>query len=245
MHVHQTKGIVLRAVKYGETSLIVSIYTAVFGVQQYIVKGIRSTSKKSSANASCFQEGAILDLQVQHQQIKNFQYIKEFQWAYLYHNIFNNVIKNSVLLYIIEILQHSNKQPEGNNEIYDFTEEVLMKLDLADTAFTANLPLYYSIKLAAKLGLEIQGHYSSETPILDYQEGIFIASTPAHRNYMQEELSKSLSILILSPLEEIGNVVLNRSARNEMIEHIQFFFQFHVPYFGKLKSPEILKQILG
>ena len=245
MHVHHTKGIVLKSLKYGETSLIVSVYTELFGIQQYIIKGIRKTSKKSSANASYFQEGAMLDMQVQHQEIKNFQYIKEYQWFYLYKNLFNNVVKNSVLLYIIEMLQHCCKQPEANAEIYYLTEEALIMLDSSDDAFTANLPLYYSIKLAARLGFEIQGHYSHLTPILDYQEGTFIANIPIHRYYIPEQLSKILSDIIIAPIKEIGSISLNRSMRSELIEYLQSFFQLHVPYYGKLNSPDILKQILA
>ncbi len=245
MHVHHTKGIVLRSLKYGETSLIVSIYTELFGIQQYIVKGIRTASKKSSANASYFQGGAILDMQVQHQEIKNFQYIKEYQWAYLYRNLFNNVVKNSVLLYIIELLQHCSKQPEANNEIFSLTEESLIMLDTANQAFTANISLYYSVKLAARLGFEIQGHYTTETPILDYQEGIFTEDIPGHQYYMPASLCQPLSDLILSPIEDIGIVNLNRTMRNAILEHLQIFFKLHIPYYGKLNSPEILKQILG
>ena len=245
MHVHHTKGIVLRSLKYGETSLIVSIYTELFGIQQYIVKGIRTASKKSSANASYFQGGALLDMQVQHQEIKNFQYIKEYQWAYLYRNLFNNVIKNSVLLYIIEMLQHCSKQPEANTEIFSLTEESLIMLDTANDAFTANLSLYYSVKLAARLGFEIQGHYTTETPILDYQEGVFITEIPSHKYYMPASLSQPLSDLILSHVEDIGTVSLNRTIRNTILEHLQIFFRLHIPYYGKLNSPDILKQILG
>jgi DNA repair protein RecO (recombination protein O) len=47
---HKTKGIVLRNIKYGETSLVVNIFTELFGIQTYLVNGVRS-SKKSSAKA--------------------------------------------------------------------------------------------------------------------------------------------------------------------------------------------------
>lgn len=245
MQIHHTKGIVLRSLKYGETSLIVSVYTELFGIQQYIIKGIRKATKKSSANASYFQEGAILDLQVQHQEQKNFQYIKEYQWAHLYHNLFNNVIRNSVLLYIIEMLQHCSKQPESNNDIFYITEEALLLLDTGNEAFVANLALYYSVKLAARLGFEIQGHYTPETPVLDYKEGIYTYTTPHHKYFMPPDLSEPLSLLITSPIEDIGSISLNRSMRNTMIEHLQTFFQLHIPYYGKLNSPEILKQILS
>jgi DNA repair protein RecO (recombination protein O) len=39
---HKTKGLVLRAVKYGETSLVVTMFTELFGVQSYMVNGVRT-----------------------------------------------------------------------------------------------------------------------------------------------------------------------------------------------------------
>ena len=37
---HKTKGIVLRTVKYGETSLVATVLTELFGVQTYMVTGL-------------------------------------------------------------------------------------------------------------------------------------------------------------------------------------------------------------
>ena len=38
----KTKGMVLRNVKYGETSLIVTIFTEMLGIQSYLVNGVRT-----------------------------------------------------------------------------------------------------------------------------------------------------------------------------------------------------------
>ena len=80
---HKSKGIVLRAIKYGETSLVVTIFTELFGLQTYMVNGVRTT-KKSSAKANHFQPGAILDMVVYHSDQKPMQRIKEFKWDFLF-----------------------------------------------------------------------------------------------------------------------------------------------------------------
>ena len=59
---HTTHGIILRTVKYGETSIIASVFTEIFGVQSYIVNGVRVSSKKGAGKANLFQPAAILDL---------------------------------------------------------------------------------------------------------------------------------------------------------------------------------------
>ena len=93
---HKTKGIVLRTVKYGETSLIVTIFTELFGIQSYLVNGVRTSTKKGSGKANLFQPAAILDLVVYHNELKHLNRIKEFKWCYLYQNIFSDVKKNAV-----------------------------------------------------------------------------------------------------------------------------------------------------
>src|SRR5690348_3612929 len=55
MMLHKTKGIVLRSVKYGETSLVVTIFTELFGLQSYLVNGVRTVPKKGTAKANLFQ----------------------------------------------------------------------------------------------------------------------------------------------------------------------------------------------
>src|ERR1044072_9918003 len=99
MTLHNTKGIVLRTVKYGETSVIVTIFTELFGLQSYIVNGVRSSTKKGSGKANLFQPSAILDLVVYHNELKNLNRIKEFKWDHLYNHILSDVKKNAVALF--------------------------------------------------------------------------------------------------------------------------------------------------
>ena len=128
---HTTKGIVLRAVKYGDTSLIVSIYTELFGIQSYIVNGVRS-EKKGGTKAGMFQPAAILDMVVYHQEPKNLHRIKEYKWSYLYKAIYAGIIKTTLVMYMMELLQRCLKQPESNEELYAFVESSLIHLDQAD-----------------------------------------------------------------------------------------------------------------
>ena len=105
MQLHKTKGIVLKIVKYGETSLIVTVYTELFGLQSYMVSGVRTSTKKGPGKANLFQPAAILDLVVYHNELKHLQRIREFRWGYLYQHIFFNVMKNAVALFMVELLQ--------------------------------------------------------------------------------------------------------------------------------------------
>ena len=102
---HKTKAIVLRTVKYGETSLIVTMYTELFGVQSFMVNGVRSAARSATGKANLLQPAAILELVMYHNKKKNLQRIKEFRWSFLYKDLFYNVIKNSIALFMVECFQ--------------------------------------------------------------------------------------------------------------------------------------------
>ena len=101
---HKTKGIVLRVVKYGETSLVVTIYTELFGLQSYLVNGVRVTTKQGNNKAVMFQPSAILDLVVYHSEFKQLQRIKEHRWAHVYSGILSDVRKNAIALFMVELV---------------------------------------------------------------------------------------------------------------------------------------------
>src|SRR6478752_2528556 len=177
--VHATKGIVLRTVKYGDTSIITTVYTELFGIQSYIVKGVRQSSKTSSGKASFFQPAAMLDMEVYHNELKNLQFIKEYKWSYLYDKVLFDVIRNAVAQFMIELFQNAIKQPEANPELFYLLEGSLVQADKSSDTIVANLPLYFILHLAAESGFELQGNYSNETPVLDIKEGAYIAAAGA------------------------------------------------------------------
>src|SRR4030095_15783391 len=148
MKLHKTKGIVLRSVRYGETSLIVTILTGLFGIQSYLVNGVRASTKKGTGKANLFQPAAILDLIVYHNELRNLQRIKEFRWAHLYQNIFSDIKKNAVSLFMVELLTKCLKQPEANEDLFQFAEDAFLHLDQSSETVTANFPLFFALHVA-------------------------------------------------------------------------------------------------
>src|SRR5690349_3586503 len=126
MKLHKTKGIVLRSVKYGESSLIITMFTEMFGVQSYLVNGVRASTKKGSGKANLFQPAAILDLIVYHNELRNLQRIREFKWDHLYHDILSDIKKNAVASFMIELLVKTLKQPEANEDLFHFVEDCFL-----------------------------------------------------------------------------------------------------------------------
>ena len=192
--IYSTKGIVLRTIKYGETSVIAAIFTEMFGIQSYIVNGVRTQGKASKAHF--FQPSSILDMQVYHSELKNLQRIKEVSWSCLYRTILNDVTKNAVALYMVELLQKCLKQPETNADLFHFCEGAFLQLDISDAEVTANFPLYFCLRLAHFFGFRLQNNYSDERNLFNCREGNFANKIQPNDHFVEAGTSYYISGLL-------------------------------------------------
>ena len=147
--IHKTKGIVIRTIKYGETSIVATIFTELFGMQTYLINGVRKQQKKNGMGIM-LQPSAILDLEVYHNDMKNMQRIKECSWAAVYQNLLSDVVKNSIVTYMLELLLKSIKQPESNADLFSFCEDAFLNLDVAEKNIASNFSLYFSLPRPTK-----------------------------------------------------------------------------------------------
>ena len=247
---HKTKGIILRAIRYGETSLIVTVFTELFGMQTYIINGIR-TSKRSGARAAMFQPGAILDMEVYHNALKSMHRIKESNWSHLFNNIHSDVIKNSITLFVTELLYKSLKQPEQNTDLFNFCEDALLQLDLAENTATANFPLFFSLHLAEFLGFKIAGIKNNSSLneadlYIDLKEGEFIDHQPLHPYFVEGKKALLTAELLNCRLfQELEELKLNQLLRRELLLKYMEYYALHIPDFGQMKTLGVLQEILG
>jgi DNA repair protein RecO (recombination protein O) len=243
---HKTKGIVLRAVKYGETSLIVTIFTELFGLQSYIVSGVRTFTKKGTGKANLFQPTAILDLVVYHNELKHLNRIKEFRWHYLYKHILSDVPKNAVALFMIELLTKCLKQPESNPELFEFCEDAFIHLDESNGTVMANFPLFFALHLPAFFGFRISDDYSDVTPVLDMQEGTYVAERPGHLHVLEGKQAEVTSELLkMMQPEELDQIKLNQDFRRQLLFAYEIYYRLHIQDFGTMKTLPVLREILG
>lgn len=241
---HKTKGIVLRTTRYGETSVVATIFTELFGIQTYMVNGVRS-SKKSFAKANHFQPAAMLDMIVYHNDQKQMQRIKEFQWGFLFQHVLGDVIKNNIALYMVELLQKCLKQPEQHTALFYFCEEILLNLDSADKSVTANFALYFSLQLPQFFGFRINDDYSEEQPILDLEEGNFVTKQPEHPHFIEGENARITSQLlkVMQP-DELSQFKLHHDTRRKLLLSYHDYYALHIPEFGHMRTLAVLHEVL-
>ena len=241
----KTNGLVLKSVKYGETSLIVSIFTEKFGLQSYILKGLRSLKTKSQ-KAQLFFSGSLLEMVAYQNPQRNLQMIKEYQPLFFYAYLTSSIIKNGIALFAMEVLLQLLESDDPQEELFHFSVTFLKELDQAAQDELANYPLYFLIHSGKLSGYYISGNYSATTSILDLSEGRFSNLDPVYPPYIVEGDAAIMSTLNEAvSLSEIQSVKMNKETRKRILQYYVDFFQKHAPHFRDLKSAAILSAILN
>lgn len=242
---HKTKGIVLKTIFYGESSIIVNAYTELFGIQKYIVKGVRKSTKTSNNKITYFQPGSILEMEVYKNDLKQLQFIKEYKWHYRFEDIYFNVIKNAIVTYYVELFQHAISETEQNNELYYFLENFLIQSDKTEVQQLANAPLFFSLNLSKIIGFQLNGNFTSTNNILDLQEGEFVSIQPDHNYYIEEKEAELTSFINSHPEMAFSALPeMNRKTRRQLLNSYEIYFILHIDNFSKLKSLPILQTVL-
>lgn len=240
----KTNGIVLRSIKYGDSSLITTLLTSVYGIQTYIVQGVRSTKARQN-RAGSFQPGMLLELVVYQQPQKNMQRIREFQPAYIYGTLQESVVKNSIVLFSVELLLRLLPEHAPIPSLFDFAFSYFVDLDKMPVESVANLPLFFIVHCSRSLGYELKGNYSAATPYLNLQEGGFTDHAPAAIPLTNDEDAAALNAFLNSEdYEVLKKTEMNAAMRFRLIDWYVAFLKQHTQHMGNMRSLPVLQTIL-
>lgn len=239
-----TKGIVLRVVKYGDTSIICNIFTELLGLQAYLVKGVRSENKRSQ-KGNIFRPGNVLDLQVYHQQDKNINYIKDYQLGHFYQTIGENVIKNTVMIFAVDVLCNLVQTADAQEDLFYFTLDFFKELDEIAANEVANLPFFFLKESSKIMGYAISENYSEKNTFLNTFEGYFQQQpTQLMPIFEAAQSKKCYELLQANSTYAIKEIFVSSTDRKAILDGYLHFLQWHDKSFKPLKCLPVLEAIL-
>ena len=97
-----SRALVIKSIKQGETSSIVSCYLEEIGYKSFLVKGLYS-SKKSKFSKAHFFPLNLINIHYSFNEKKNLGFIKEVKSEVLFNTIHSDVQKSSVIVFLSEI----------------------------------------------------------------------------------------------------------------------------------------------
>lgn len=221
--IHKTRGIVFRFTKFRETSIIVTIFTEQFGLQSYIVNGVRS--KSATQKIALFQPLTLLNLVVYHRENANIERIKEVHCLHPYQHLNSDLRKCTIAIFLAELINKTIKHESHTAPVFDFLFSSMIALDALHENIE-NFHLVFMIRLARFLGFGVQN--------VNEIVGGQITS---------EAIEDKITRLIESTYTH--SVTLSQPERREILDLLIRFYSDHMEGMGELRSVPVLKEVLG
>lgn len=239
---NKTRGIVIHQIKYTDSGIIVQLYTRDYGRQSVLIKGMRN--KKSGKHNILFQPMFILDLELYYKGNRGLQALKEFSVSYSPSDIYTNIKKSCVAIFLGEVLYNVLKEESPHVELFDFIEESIIYFDGNRTGF-ANFHIAFLAGLSSFLGFEPGPRMNPDDLYFDMLNGVFVQVPPVHGNYANSEISGILSAFFSTSYNSIDKIALTGSMRNEILDTLVKYYSLHLPGLKNIKSLEVLKEVFS
>ena len=233
-----TNAIVLTSLKYGDTSLIVKAFTQTDGLKSYLLKGVLA-SKKGKLKAAYFQPLTQLELTANHKNKGTLETIREVKIVNHYKTLHTDIVKNSLVLFLAEMLSNSIQEEQQDASLYNYLEYSLKWLDSNEKI--ANFHLLFLLNLTRFLGFYPEESEGAST-YFDLQEGQFINSpslNPLIENDNVIEFKKLLGI----NFDALKGIKIAKGNRESLLKSVILYFELHLHGFRKPKSLAVLNAV--
>ena len=237
------KGIILRAIKYSETSVICDAYTQELGLRTYIINGVRK--KNSRISPGLLQPMSMVEMVVYHHEDKNINRIKEIKPSYLYQQIPFDAARGSIGLFVTEVAQKTLRDSDSNTQLFEFLTNSYQQLD-DTTEPIANFPIWFLVHFSARLGLSPRVGHLEENSVFDYSEGKVLAEVPVgHHYYFSSKNTHLLAAFLELDFAAAAQIPLNGTDRRAFLGDMLKYYQYHIDNFGELNSTVVLQTVFS
>ena len=233
-----SKAIVLNAIKYGDNDLIVKCYTEQ-GLRAYLIKRIFKQTK-GKFSIAYFQPLTQLEITANYKNNRSLHFINEVKVSTPYLTIPTNVVKQTMLVFLSEVLTHALKEEEENSELFHYLETTFLWLDSQNE--TANFHLYFLMNLTKYLGFYPEK--GEQFLYFDLLEGKFTDHINS-RHYISGENLTYFKQLHGTNFDGLFKLKFNKKSRQSLLETLIQYFELHLPGFRKPKSLEVLKMVFN
>jgi DNA repair protein RecO (recombination protein O) len=253
----KTDAIVLKSMKYGDTSKIVTFYTKEFGKIKGIVKGARSKKNKFGSTLETFSS---VQLVMYKKDDRNLHLISQCDLMKSHKSLTDNLEKLTVSLRIVELSDKIFHDEERNPAVFELIAEALNAINDQNKNID-NVFYSLEIKLLELLGYRINfkscgicDKSVGDTEVFETEMVFdFSVGSPLCRkdknsgNYLVNLSLQNCKILdrfeSTKALSAVCNVVLSPVSSNQIRKFLFNYLRYHICELKELKSENIFNQI--
>ena len=180
----KTRAIVLRSVRYGDSQIIVDVFSREKGRASFICHV--SKNGRGKIRQQLFQPLTILEIVYDDRPTRSLQRFRDIRLAQPYFSIPFQPEKLAIGLFIAEFLSYALRDEQCNEPLYDYVESSVTWLDNVVGQF-ANFHLVFMLRLSRFIGFFPNLEEMAEGDWFDLRNGVFTPIKPLHPDYLRPE----------------------------------------------------------
>ena len=236
----KTQAIVLHSLKYGETRMIVDMFTRQFGRLSFIVSMPKSA--KSKMKKQFFQPLSLLEIETDVRPKVQLQKLSDVRLASPFTSIPFPPHKLSMALFLAEFLYYALRSEQRNELLYDYVESSILWLDGQDDRF-ANFHLVFLMRLSRFLGFYPNLEHYQSGDYFDLRESEFLPAPPVHRDFLYPEEADKVQLMMRMDYPTMHLFRMSHQERNRLLEVTLIYYRLHLPDFPEMKSIGVLQEL--
>ena len=236
----KTQAIVLHSLKYGETRLIVDMFTRSQGRQSFIVS--IPISVKGKIKKQLFQPLTLLEIESDLRPKLQLQKLSDVRLASPFSSIPFDPNKLSISLFIAEFLYYALRSEQHNEPLFDYIVNSIQWLD-AQTDRFANFHLVFLMRLSRFLGFYPNLEHYQSGDYFDLRESVFLSTPPVHRDFLHPQEAEKIQLMMRMDFPTMHLFRMSHQERNRLLEVSLIYYRLHLPDFPELKSVSVLQEL--
>lgn len=238
----RSHALVLHALRYGDTQLIVHLFTEVAGAVAFIVKQPRNG--RGGARASAWQPLSLVEVEWDHRPKSSLQKPRELVLWQPWRSLPFEPAKAAMALFLGEFLFRALRHEQENAPLFHYLTTALQWLDEAEGSY-ANFHIVLLLHLTRFLGFVPLVEEWHEGDFFDLQAATFVANRPLHPHYLEPLEAALVPKFLRMDLRSMRPVGLNGERRRRVLQLIEEFYRLHVPEFPETKSLGVLAEVFA
>lgn len=213
-----TELIILHTTKCGENAIVAHTLSKEYGRRSFLIRGVGK-----NARMTLMLPLTILEADVVETTKSTLYTARNLSAKYPLLGIRNNLYKNSMTMFMSEVLYRTVKDGANEEGLFEWCERNILLLDAIDSDFS-NFHIRFLLELAVALG------FSPESKdLMPFVRDRF----PIVERFMKEDFADAMLI------------PLNGPVRNEIAEDILRYIEFHSDSAINISSLNVLRDIFS
>ncbi|MEF9985614.1 MAG: DNA repair protein RecO [Bacteroidales bacterium] len=242
--------IVLHTIKHGDSGMVVQCYSNIYGKQSLYLKLL----SKHLGKFANIHRLSVLDIITYSNGTSSMPIIKEVLPVFNLGGIRTNIYKNTMAIFISELLCKSIREVEANNTLFEFLKASIGILNSIEEGM-ANFHIHFMVHLSKMLGFKPLDNYSYQMPLFCINTACFteaylvfdgqrcIIDQSRTTTHFKAEESLLLHTILNTAFTNISSIKCTGELRLAFAKQMIIYISHHLGINIEIKSLDVLHEV--